>query len=166
MTDSVKPIPDGYHAIIPYLTVNNAAEAIEFYKKAFGATERVRVPGFDGKVGHAEILIGGHAIMITDEFPYLEARSPQALGGTTMGIHLYVEDVDAAFKQAVDAGCRVVFPIEDQFCGNRSCGIADPYGHNWYIATNTEDMSYEEMCRRGAEVAAAAASLNKTVSNC
>ncbi len=162
MTNQVKAIPDGYHVITPYLTVNNVAEAIEFYKKAFGATERVRVPGFDGKVGHAEILIGDHAIMLTDEFPYLEALSPKTLGGTTSGIHLYVENVDAVVEQAIAAGCRVVFPIEDQFCGNRSCGLADPYGHNWYLATHIEDMTYEEMCRRGAEAVKAAESLKKS----
>ncbi len=152
----VKAIPDGYQVIIPYLTVHNVPEAIEFYKKAFGAEERVRVPGFHGKVGHAEILIDGHAIMLTDEFSYLEAVSPRTLGGTTMGIHLYVEDVDAVVARALEAGCRIVFPIEDQFCGNRSCGLADPFGHNWYVATHTEDMTYEEMCRRGAEAAKAA----------
>jgi PhnB protein len=162
MTNPVKAIPDGYQVIIPYLTVNNVAEAIEFYNKAFGAEERVRVPGFDGKVGHAEIVIGGHCIMLTDEFPYLEAQSPQSLGGTTMGIHLYVEDVDAVVNQAIAAGCRTVFPIEDQFCGNRSCGLADPYGHNWYVATHTEDMTYEEMCRRGADYVKAAEALKKS----
>ena len=146
-----KAIPDGYHVIIPYLSVDGVAEAIEFYEKAFGAEERLRVPGFEGKVGHAEITINGHAIMLTDEFFYLEAKGPRTLGGTTFGIHLYVEDVDACLKRALDAGCRVVFPIEDQFCGNRSVGIADPFGHNWYLATHTEDMSNEEMYRRAYE---------------
>ena len=145
---SAKPIPDGYHTIIPYLTIDNVAEAIEFYKKAFGAEERLRVPGFNGKVGHAEIVINGHCIMLTDEFFYLEAKSPRALGGTTSGIHMYVDDVDAVAERALAAGCRVVLPMEDQFCGNRSCYVADPYGHNWYLATHTEDMSSEEMYRR------------------
>ncbi len=166
MTDKVKAIPDGYQVIIPYLTVHNVPEAIEFYKKVFGATERVRVPGFDGKVGHAEIVIGGHAIMLTDEFSYLEALSPKTLGGTTMGIHLYVENVDEVFERATAAGCRVVFPMEDQFCGNRSCAVADPFGHNWYIATHTEDMSYDEMVRRGHEAVKAADALKKAASSC
>ncbi len=146
-----KAVPDGYHVIIPYLTMSNVAEAIEFYKKAFNVVERLRVPGFNGKVGHAEILINGHVIMLTDEFSYLEAVSPKTLGGTTMGIHFYVEDVDAAVEQALSAGCRIVFPIEDQFCGNRSCALADPFGHNWYLATHFEDMSNEEMYRRARE---------------
>jgi PhnB protein len=160
-TDRVKAVPDGYHVVTPYLTINGVAEAIEFYKKAFGAVERLRVPGFDGKVGHAEIVIDGSPIMLTDEFPYLEALSPKTVGGTTSGIHLYVEDVDAMFERAVAAGCRVIFAIEDQFCGNRSCGIADPYGHNWYIATHTEDMTDEEMYRRAREAIQAAEDLKK-----
>jgi PhnB protein len=155
MTNQAKAIPDGYHVITPYLTVKGVDEAIAFYSRVFGAKERLRVPGFDGKVGHAEIVIGDHAIMLTDEFFYLEAKSPQSIGGTTMGIHLYVQDVDSVFQRAVEAGCRVVFPIEDQFCGNRSCAVADPFGHNWYIATHTEDMSNEEMVRRAYEAIAA-----------
>lgn len=172
MANQVKPapsvqqgVPKGYHSIIPYLTINGVAEAIEFYKKAFGAEERLRVPGFDGKVGHAEILINGHAIMLTDEFSYLEAVSPQTLGGTTSGIHLYVEDVDAVVERALAAGCRVVFPMEDQFCGNRSCGIADPFGHNWYVATHTEDMTNEEMYRRAREAIKAYEMLKKAKEN-
>jgi len=161
MSNKAKAIPDGYHVITPYITVKNVPEAIAFYTKVFGAKERVSVPGFNGKVGHAEILIGDHAIMLTDEFPYLEALSPHTLGGTTMGIHLYVEDVDAVYNRALEAGCRIVFAIEDQFCGNRSAAIADPFGHNWYIATHTEDMTYEEMCRRGADAVKAAEVLNK-----
>ncbi|HEY9686517.1 MAG TPA: VOC family protein [Coleofasciculaceae cyanobacterium] len=171
MTNQVKPsprsnkakaVPNGYHVITPYLTVDGVAEAIEFYRKAFGAEERLRVPGFDGKVGHAEIVINGHAIMLTDEFFYLEAKSPRALGGTTSGIHLYVEDMDAVVEQALAAGCRIVFPIEDQFCGNRSCGLADPFGHNWYVATHIEDMSNEEMYRRAHEAIKAHESLKKS----
>lgn len=161
-TNKAKAIPDGYHTVTPYLTVKGAAEAIEFYKKAFGAIERLRVPGFDGKIGHAEIVIDGHAIMLTDEFTYLEAVGPQTLGGTTSGIHLYVEDVDTMFDQAIAAGCRIIFPIEDQFCGNRSCGIADPFGHNWYLATHTEDMTDEEMYRRAHEAIKAHESLKKS----
>lgn len=152
----VKAVPTGYQSIIPYLTMDNVAEAIEFYKKAFNATERLRVPGFNGKVGHAEIEIGGHVIMLTDEFPYLEAVSPKTLRGTTMGIHFYVQDVDAVVEQAMKAGCRTVFETEDQFCGNRSCALADPFGHNWYIATHYEDMSKEEMYRRAREAIKAA----------
>lgn len=160
--NKVKAVPDGYHAIIPYLTVDNVAEAVEFYKKAFGAEERLRVPGFDGKVGHGEIVISGCVIMLTDEFFYLEAKAPKTLGGTTFGIHFYTEDVDAAVERALAAGCRIVFPIEDQFCGNRSCGLADPYGHNWYLATHTEDMSNEEMYRRAHEAVAAYEAGNPT----
>ena len=161
-TSRIKAIPDGYHVITPYLTVKGAADAIEFYKKAFGAVEKLRVPGFDGKIGHAEIVINGHIIMLTDEFSYLEAQSPQALGGTTSGIHLYVEDVDAVFDQAIAAGCRVIFPMEDQFCGNRSCGLADPFGHNWYIATHIEDMTDKEMYRRADEAIKAYQTLKKS----
>jgi PhnB protein len=161
--NKAKGIPDGYHVIIPYLTIDGVAEAIEFYKKAFGAEERLRVPGFDGKVGHAEIVINGHAIMLTDEFAYLEAKGPRTLGGTTSGIHIYFEDVDSVVEQALAAGCRIVFPIEDQFCGNRSCGLADPFGHNWYVATHTEDMSNEEMYRRAHEAIKAHESLQNSV---
>jgi PhnB protein len=156
-----KAIPDGYHPIIPYLTVDGVDKAIEFYKKVFGAEERLRVPGFDGKIGHAEITINGSCIMLTDEFFYLEAKSPRSLGGTTSGIHLYCENMDAVVKRALAAGCRIVFPIEDQFCGNRSCGLADPFGHNWYIATHTEDMSKEEMYRRAREAVQAYESTQK-----
>jgi len=162
MTQQRKAVPDGYQAIIPYLTVHNVREALEFYSKAFGATERLLVPGFDGKVGHAEIDINGHVMMLTDEFSYLEALSPKTLGGTTSGIHFYVDDVDAVVERALAAGCRIVFPIEDQFCGNRSCGLADPFGHNWYIATQTEEMSKEEMVRRAYEAIRNYESLKKS----
>ena len=159
---AVKGVPVGYQTVIPYLSVDGVADAIEFYKKAFGAEERLRVPGFDGKVGHGEISINGHVIMLTDEFFYLEAKGPRSLGGTTCAIHLYVEDVDAVFAQAMEAGCRVIYPIEDQFCGNRSVAIADPFGHNWYIATHMEDMSEDEMYRRAHAAIEAAKDLNKT----
>lgn len=150
MTRSVQPIPQGYHTATPYLFVNGAAKAIEFYKRAFGATELFRMTQPDGKVGHAEIKIGDSPIMLADEFPEMGARSPQALGGSPVMIYLYVEDVDAVFTQAVAAGAKVTRPVKDQFYGDRSGGVTDPFGHLWYIATHKEDVSSEEMKRRAA----------------
>ena len=141
----VKPIPDGYHSATPYLTVNGAAEAIEFYKKAFGATERMRMSAPGGKIGHAEIQIGDSADMLCDEFPEMCAKGPQALGGSPVAIMLYVEDVDTVVGQAVAAGATLTHPVDDKFYGDRSGGIKDPFGHNWHIATHKEDLTPEEI---------------------
>ena len=147
---SVKPIPDGYHSVTPYLCVKGAAQAIEFYKKAFLATERMRIAQPDGRVGHAELQVGDSVIMSSDEFPEIGARSPQSLGGSPVGIHLYVEDADAIFSQAVAAGAKIKRPIADQFYGDRLGGVEDPFGHNWWISTHKEDLSPQEIERRAA----------------
>ena len=147
---SVKPIPDGYHSVTPYLCVKGAAQAIEFYKKAFLATERMRIAQPDGRVGHAELQVGDSVIMLSDEFPEIGARSPQSLGGSPVSIHLYVEDADAIFSQAVAAGAKIKRPIADQFYGDRLGGVEDPFGHNWWISTHKEDLSPQEIERRAA----------------
>jgi PhnB protein len=145
---AVKPIPDGYHTVTPYLIVKDAARALEFYKKAFGAKETMRFPGPGGKVGHAEIKIGNSPIMLADEFPQMGASSPQTLGGSPVSLCLYVEDADGLFDRAVSAGAKVVRPLKDQFYGDRSGTVADPFGHVWTIATHKEDVSPEEMQKR------------------
>lgn len=152
MTSTVKPIPEGYHTATPYLITNNAESAIEFYKKAFGATEKMRLKDKDasGKIMHAEIMIGASTLMIADEFPDMNALSPQSLGGSPVSIHLYVEDVDAMFNQAVAAGAKVCRAVEDQFYGDRSGTLTDPFGHTWMIATHKEDVSLEEVEKRFA----------------
>jgi PhnB protein len=147
---AVKPVPDGYHTATPYLIIQGAAGALEFYKKAFAARELMRFPGPGGKVMHAEIKIGDSLIMLADEFPEMGFRSPQALGGSPVGIALYVEDVDAVFDRAVTAGAKVVKPVQDQFYGDRSGTVTDPYGHVWTIATHKEDVSHEEIQKRMA----------------
>jgi PhnB protein len=144
----VKPIPDGYHSVTPYLIVKGAAEALDFYRKAFGAEERMRLPMPDGRLGHAEIQIGGSVIMLADEFPEMGAKGPNSLGGTPVGICLYVTDSDAVYKRAVAAGAKVQRPIQDQFYGDRSGTVIDPFGHKWTITTHREDVSPEEMARR------------------
>jgi len=128
---AVKPIPDGYHTVTPYLVVKGAASAIDFYKKAFGATELMRMAGPDGRVGHAEIRIGDSPIMLADEFPEMGFKGPQSLGGSAVGILLYVKDVDTLFNQAVAAGGKVSRPVKDQFYGDRSGTLTDPFGHVW-----------------------------------
>jgi PhnB protein len=145
---AVKPIPEGYHTVTPYLYINGATKALDFYKKAFGAIELFRMPGPGGKIGHAEIKIGDSPIMLADEHPEMGARSPDSIGGTAVGIVLYVEDVDALFKQAVAAGAKVERPVQDQFYGDRSGSVIDPFGHKWHLATHKEDVSPEEMQRR------------------
>ena len=146
-----KPIPDGYRTVTPYLTVQGAAKAIEFYKRAFGAHDEGRMDSPDGKrVIHAEIRIGDSMVMLSDEFPGMGARSPQALGGTTASIFLYVPDVDAAFKRAVDAGAKALMPPTDMFWGDRFGKLVDPFGHEWAMATHQEDLSDEEIRKRGA----------------
>jgi PhnB protein len=150
MTAKAKPIPDGYHTVTPYLIVHGAAAAIEFYKKAFGATELFRMDGPNGKIGHAEMRIGDSPIMLADESPEMGAKSPQTFGGSPISIMLYVEDVDAVVSRAVAAGAKVTRPIEDKFYGDRMGGLEDPYGHTWYVATHIEDVSSDEMKRRAA----------------
>jgi PhnB protein len=145
---AVKPIPDGYHTVTPYLIVKDAARALDFYKKAFGAKETMRFPGPGGKIGHAEIKIGNSPIMLADEHPQMGASSPQTLGGSPVSLCLYVEDADGLFDRAVSAGAKVVRPLKDQFYGDRSGTVADPFGHVWTIATHKEDVSPEEMQKR------------------
>ena len=149
----VQPIPAGYSAVTPYLSIRGAAEAIEFYKKAFGAKEIMRMPGPDGKLGHAEISIGGSRIMLSDEYEEMAFFGPQTRGGTTVLIHLYVKDVDATVARAIAVGGKVVRPVKDQFYGDRTGSIEDPFGHMWYVATHKEDFSKAEMTRRAAEAA-------------
>ncbi len=145
---AVKPTPDGYHSVTPYLIVKGAAAAIEFYKRAFGATELMRMEGTGGMVGHAEIRIGDSAVMLADEFPGMGFRGPKPLGGAGVSLLIYVEDVDARFEQAVAAGAKMLRPVKDQFYGDRSGTLEDPFGHVWTVATHTEDVSPEEMKRR------------------
>jgi PhnB protein len=148
MTSSVRPIPEGYHSVTPYLAVDGAARAIEFYKQAFGATEVMRMAAPGGKIGHAEIRIGDSRIMLADEYPDMGFRSPKAYGGSPVGLHLYVEDVDAVARQAVAAGAREVRPVKDQFYGDRTGSFEDPFGHVWHIATRKEELSPDELKRR------------------
>jgi len=150
MNSKVKPIPDGYRGATPYLTVKNAAGAIEFYKKAFGATELLRLGAPDGRIGHAEIKIGEAVIMLSDEYPDMNVLGPETIGGSPVTIHLYVEDVDAMAKSAVEAGAKVERPVEDQFYGDRGGKFTDPFGHRWWLATHKEDVSPEEMKKRAA----------------
>lgn len=140
----------GYHAVTPYLIIKGAAGAIDFYKKVFGATEAFRMADPSGKVGHAEIKIGDSMIMLADEHPERGYRSPQALGGSPVSIHLYVEDVDAVFKRALAAGAKETMPVKDQFYGDRNGTFHDPFGHVWTVSTHKEDVSPEEMERRMA----------------
>ena len=157
MTGKVRPIPEGYHTATPYLTIRNAAQALDFYKRAFGATEVMRMTSPDGRVGHAEIRIGDSAIMLSDEFPDMDARSPQMIGGSPVMIHLYVEDADALVKRAVDAGATLQRPVEDQFYGDRAGKLADPFGHVWWIATHVEDVPPQEIEKRAAAMFGSAA---------
>ena len=150
MPSPVKAIPDGFHTATPYLIIKGAASAIEFYKKAFGATELMRLAQPDGRIGHAEIKIGDSPIMLADEYPEMGYRSPQSLGGSPVSILLYVENVDALFDQAVAAGGKVTRPVKDQFYGDRSGTLSDPFGHVWTIATHKEDLSPDEIQNRAA----------------
>jgi PhnB protein len=146
----VKPIPDGYHSVTPYLIVNGAAQALDFYMRAFGATELMRMEMPGPKVVHAEIQIGNSRIMLADEFPEMDARGPQALGGSPVGLMIYVEDVDSRFKTALAAGAKELRPLQDQFYGDRSGTVVDPFGHKWTIATHKEDLSDDEIKKRMA----------------
>jgi len=142
---TVKAIPEGYHSITPYMTVRNAARAIEFYKQAFGAVEKGVMPGPGGKIMHAELRIGDSLLMLADEFPEYGALSPESTGGAGMGLHIYTEDVDTAFDRAVRAGAKVEMPVADMFWGDRYGKLADPFGHKWSIGTHKKDMSAAEM---------------------
>lgn len=148
---AVKPIPDGYHTATPYLIVNGGVKALEFYKKAFGAEELFRMPAPGGKIGHAEFQIGDSRIMLGDEHPEQGYKGPNAFGGTPVGIMLYVNDCDAVFKRAIQAGGKEVKPMQDQFYGDRSGSLTDPFGHLWTIATHKEDLTPEEIGKRHDE---------------
>jgi PhnB protein len=148
MTASVKPVPEGFHTATPTLVVRNAAQAIDFYKKVFGAEEIMRMPSPDGKISHAEIKIGDSIIFVSDEFPQHPGKSPQTLGGFTGGIYLYVPDVDDVFAKAVAAGGKAYMPVTDMFWGDRHGNFTDPFGHSWGVSTHKEDLSEEEMGKR------------------
>jgi PhnB protein len=143
-----KPIPDGYHSVTPYLIIDGAAEAIAYYQKAFGAIELFRMPAPDGKIGHAEIKIGDSPIMLADEFPEMGYKSPRSLSGSPVSIMIYVADVGTVFNQAVAAGGKEQRPVKDQFYGDRSGTLEDPFGHVWHVATHKEDVTPEEMEKR------------------
>ena len=145
---SVKAIPEGYHNVTPYLFIRGAASAIEFYKSVFGAAEIVRMAGPNGKIMHAELKIGDSIVMLADENPQTGVMSPQTIGGFSTGLHLYVEDVDAVIQKAVDSGAKLLRPIKNQFYGDRSGSLLDPFGHMWSVATHIEDVSPEEMRKR------------------
>ena len=155
---AVKPIPEGYHTVTPYLAVGDAAEAIEYYKKAFGAKERVRMEAPGGTIGHAELEIGDSLVMLSDALPQFSTRPPKELGGTSVSVFMYVEDVDAIVKQAVDAGATITMEVADQFWGDRFGSVQDPFGHLWSIATHVEDVPPEEMAERAKAAMAAMSS--------
>ena len=152
----VQPIPEGYPRFTPYLIVDGAAAAIDFYMSVLGAAERMRMAGPEGKVGHAELELGNSVIMLADEHPELGARGPRSVGGTPVTLHVYVEDVDRVFERAIEAGAKSLRPVEDQFYGHRRGCFEDPFGHQWEVATHVEDVPPEEMSRRMAEAEAAA----------
>jgi PhnB protein len=155
---ATKPIPEGYHTVTPYLAVDDASQAIEYYKKAFGAKERVRMEAPDGKIGHAELEIGDSLVMLSDPFPQATTRPPKELGGTSASVFMYVEDVDAFVKRAVDEGATMTMEVADQFWGDRFGSVQDPFGHSWSIATHVEDVPPEEMAERAKEAMAGMAS--------
>jgi len=145
---SVKPIPEGYHSVTPYLYVRGASAGIDFYKNVFGAAEIVRMAGPDGRIMHAELKIGDSIVMLADENPHMGMFSPQTVGGFSKGLHLYVENVDAVVKKMTDNGAKILRPIKNQFYGDRSASLLDPFGHMWSVATHIEDVSPEEMKKR------------------
>jgi PhnB protein len=145
---AVRPIPAGYHAITPYLAIQDAAAALDFYKRAFGARELLRMPMPNGKLAHAEMRVGDSVVMMADESPEQDFLGPRARGGSTVTIHLYVRDVDGMFRKAVEAGAKVVRELQDQFYGDRTACVADPFGHIWYLATHKEEVSGAEMKKR------------------
>jgi len=148
MSGKVQPIPKGYEGATPYLIIKGASNALDFYKKAFGATEIMRIPAPEGKVGHAEIKIGNAIIMLADEFLEMNHRSPQSLGGTPVSMMVYVPDVDTLVKRAIGAGAKVLEAVENKFYGDRSGTLEDPFGHHWHFATHVEDVPSDEMAKR------------------
>ena len=148
----VKPIPDGYPRVTPYLIVDGASAAIEFYRSVLGATERMRMPAPEDKVGHAELEIGDSMIMLADESEAMDARGPRAVGGSPVTLHVYVEDVDTVFDHAVQAGAKVLGAVEDRFYGDRSGQFEDPFGHRWDVATHVEDVPPDDLAKRMAEM--------------
>ena len=148
----VKPIPDGYHSVTPYLIVDGASDAIDWYGKVLGTKERMRIPMPDNKVGHAELEVGDSVIMLADEFPDMGARGPKSIGGSPVTISVYVEDVDSVFERAVQAGANSLRPVENQFYGDRTGQFEDPFGHRWSVATHVEDVPPDEMAKRAAEM--------------
>jgi len=150
---AVKPIPDGYRTLTPYLVITGAARAIEFYRQVFGATETARFEDPSGRIGHAEIRIGDSALMLSDEYPEMGFKSPQTLGGTAVFTMVYLPDVDACYKRALDAGAKELRPLRDEFYGDRTGSFVDPFGHMWTVATHIEDVSREEMKRRMEKLA-------------
>jgi PhnB protein len=149
MTD---PVPEGYPRVMPYLIVDGGSEAIDFYTQVLGASERVRMPGPDGRLGHAELQFGDSVIMLADENPEMGARGPRSVGGSPVTIHVYVDDVDDTFERALQAGATALQPLEDRFYGDRAGQLEDPFGHHWSLATHVEDVPPEEMSRRAAEM--------------
>jgi PhnB protein len=146
----VAPIPAGYHSVTPYLVLRGAVKAIDFYKQAFGAKEKLRMTGPDGKIAHAEISIGNSIVMMGDEMPQMGATAPQTIGGTASGLFIYTKDVDALYAKAMSAGCSSEQPPTDMFWGDRYAKLVDPFGHKWSMATHVEDLSPKEMAKRGA----------------
>jgi PhnB protein len=149
----VKPIPDNYPRVTPYLYIDGAAEAIEYYGKVLGATERGRMGGPDGKIGHAELEIGDSLVMLADEHPDMGALGPKKVGGSPVTIHVYVEDVDAAFERAIEGGGKEIRAVQDQFYGDRSGMFEDPFGHTWNVASHVEEVPPDEMAKRAAAMA-------------
>jgi PhnB protein len=150
----VSPIPEGYPRVTPYLIVHDGAAAIDYYTSVLGATERMRMGGPEGKVGHAELGIGDSVIMLADEHPEMGARGPKTVGGTPVSMHVYVEDADRVFESAIEAGATSLQPMEDKFYGDRSGSFEDPFGHHWSVATHVEDIPPDEMEKRAAQAAA------------
>ena len=149
---TVKPIPDGYPRVTPYLHVDGASKAIEFYRTVFGAKERMRLAAPDGRIGHAELEIGSSMIMLADEHPEMNVRGPKSVGGTPVTVLVYVEDVDRAFERALKAGAKELRPVQNQFYGDRSGQFEDPFGHQWNVATHVEDVPPDEMAKRAAKM--------------
>ncbi|MFF8378192.1 VOC family protein [Streptomyces sp. NPDC015661] len=148
---TVQPIPEGYPRVTPYLCVDGAAAAIDFYVSVLGATERMRMPAPEGRIGHAELELGNSLIMLADEFPEMNFRSPKAVGGTPVTLHVYVQDVDAVFAEALSRGAKELSPVKNEFYGDRTGQLEDPFGHRWNLSTHVEDVPPEELEKRAAE---------------
>jgi len=150
MAQAAKPMPEGYHTVTPYLIVKGGSAAIAFYQEAFGAKEVMRLEMPGGRIGHAELQIGDSRIMLADEHPELQALSPKTIGGSPITLHVYVENSDATVERAVAAGAKLIRPVADQFYGDRTGGVEDPFGHRWFVATHKEDLSFDEIRERAA----------------